>query len=275
MTTDGIAEPETSDSLKAFGEVVKAFRRRAGLTQEEFAAQVRYSRETIASVEQGRRFPSPTFVDRAESLLDAFGVVRAAAKHLSRQPGLASWFQRWARLEAAALCLYTYENRLVPGLLQIEPYAKTLFEQQLPPLGDGEVEEKLVARMARRELLLERPNTAYSFIIEEHVLRRRTGGPEVHRAQIEHILRMSERRNIEIQVMEQGRGHHAGLGGPLRLVETPDNRWYGYCEGQESGLLVSEAKVVGILQMRYARMRSQALTLEDSQSLLRQMRGAT
>ncbi|MFF2572126.1 Scr1 family TA system antitoxin-like transcriptional regulator [Streptomyces sp. NPDC058084] len=275
MTTDGIAEPETSDSLKAFGEVVKAFRRRAGLTQEEFAAQVRYSRETIASVEQGRRFPSPTFVDRAESLLDAFGVVRAAAKHLSRQPGLASWFQRWARLEATALCLYTYENRLVPGLLQIEPYAKTLFEQQLPPLGDGEVEEKLAARMGRHKLLAERPNTAYSFIVEEHVLRRRTGGTEVHRAQIEHILRMSERRNIEIQVMEQGRGHHAGLGGPLQLVETPENRWYGYCEGQRAGLLLSDSKDVGILQMRYARMRSQALTLEDSQSLLRQMRGAT
>lgn len=274
-TTDGVAEPETSDSLRAFGEVVKVFRRRAGLTQEEFAAQVRYSRETIASVEQGRRFPSPTFVERAEALLDAFGVVRAAAKHLSRQPGLASWFQRWARLEAAALCLYTYENRLVPGLLQIDAYARTLFEQQLPPLGDAEVEEKLVARGARRELLTERPNTAYSFIVEEHVLRRPTGGPEVHRAQLEHVLRMSERRNVEIQVMPQGRGHHAGLDGPMQLLETQENRWYGYCEGQRAGLLLAEAKDVGILQMRYARMRSQALTLEDSQSLLRQMRGAT
>lgn len=273
--TDGSTEPETTDSLKAFGEVVKAFRKRAGLTQEEFAGLVRYSRETIASIEQGRRFPSPTFIDRAEQILDAFGVIRAAAKHLSRQPGLASWFLQWAKLEAKALCLYTYENRLVPGLLQIEDYARTLFEEQLPPMGDAEIEEHLAARMKRRELLSERPNTAYSFIIEEHVLRRQTGGPEVHRAQIDHILHMSEQRNIEIQVMEQSRGHHAGLDGPLQLLETPDNRWYAYCEGQESGVLISEAKVVGMLQMRYARMRSQALTLEDSQSLLRQMRGAT
>ncbi|KKZ72932.1 hypothetical protein VO63_15380 [Streptomyces showdoensis] len=52
-------------------------------------------------------------------------------------------------------------------------------------------------------------------------------------------------------------------------------RWFGYGEGQRSGLLFSDPKEVGILQIRYARMRSQALTLEDSQSLLREMRGAT
>nr|WP_308368809.1 DUF5753 domain-containing protein [Streptomyces sp. ISL-36] len=229
----------------------------------------------MASIEQGRRFPSAEFVERAEEVLDAFGVIRAAAKHVARQPGLASWFQKWAKLEVEALCLSTYENRLIPGLLQIEPYARTLFEEQLPPMGDDQIEEQLVARRERQELLTCRPNTAYSFIIEEHVLRKPTGGPETHRAQIEHILHMSQRRNIEIQVMSQSRGHHAGFDGPMQLLETPDNRWFGYGEGQRSGLLFADAKEVGILKMRYARMRSQALTLEDSQSLLREMRGAT
>ncbi|GAA3389648.1 helix-turn-helix transcriptional regulator [Streptomyces roseoviridis] len=275
MTTDDNAEPETSDSLKTFGEVLKAFRKRARLTQEEFAPQVGYSVETVSSVEQGRRFPSPKLVDKSEEVLDGFGAIKGAAKHLSREPGLANWFRRWAALERNALCLYTYESRLIPGLLQIEPYARTLFEEQLPPMGDAEIEENLVARMKRQKLLTERPNTSYSFIIEEHVLRRETGGPEVHRAQIEHILRMSEQRNIEIQVMPLSRAHHAGLDGSMRLLETPENRWYAYAEGQESGVLISDSKVVGILQMRYARMRSQALTLEDSASLLRQMRGAT
>jgi transcriptional regulator with XRE-family HTH domain len=273
--TDGDAEPEISDSLKTFGEVVKTFRKRARLTQEEFAQRVRYSVQTVSSIEQGRRFPSAEFVERAEEVLDAFGVIRAAAKHVARQPGLASWFQKWAKLEAEALCLYTYENRLIPGLLQIEPYARALFEGQLPPLDDDEIQEKLFARVERQKLLTERPNTAYSFIIEEHVLRKMIGGPETHQAQLEHILRMSEQRNLEIQVMPQSREHHAGLDGPMQLLETPDNRWFAYCEGQESGLLVSDTKVVGKLQMRYARMRSQALTLEDSQSLLRQMRGVT
>lgn len=131
--TDG--EPETSDGLKAFGEVVKTFRKRSRLTQEEFAPRVRYSVPTVASIEQGRRFPPPAFVDRADELLDAFGVIKAAAKHLSRQRGLAKWFRHWAQLEADATTLYTYECRLIPGLLQTEAYARAVFVDQLPHWG--------------------------------------------------------------------------------------------------------------------------------------------
>ncbi|MDQ0777716.1 transcriptional regulator with XRE-family HTH domain [Streptomyces aurantiacus] len=103
----GGGEPEVSDSLKTFGEVVKAFRKRARLTQEEFAPRVRYSVPTVGSIEQGRRFPPPDFVERAEEVLDAFGALRGAARHLARRPGLASWFRQWARLEEEAVSLYT------------------------------------------------------------------------------------------------------------------------------------------------------------------------
>ncbi|MDQ0940023.1 helix-turn-helix transcriptional regulator [Streptomyces sp. V1I1] len=267
-------EPEVSDSLKAFGEVVKAFRRRARLTQEEFAPRVRYSLPTVASIEQGRRFPPADFVDRAEEVLDAFGTLKGAARHLSRRPGLASWFRQWASLEAEAVSLYTYECRLIPGLLQTEAYARTLFADRLPPLGDEQIDTRLSARADRQRLLRERPNTAYSFIFEEHLLLRRLGGAQVTRELIDHILGLAELRNIELQIMPLVRESHAGTDGPMRLLETSDNKWLGYCEGQESGQFISDPKVVSMLQMRYARMRSQALTLEDSVSLLRQMRGA-
>ncbi|QNE74097.1 helix-turn-helix domain-containing protein [Streptomyces finlayi] len=267
-------EPEFSDSLKAFGEVVKAFRKRAGLTQEEFAPLVCYSVPTIASIEQGRRFPPADFVERAEVVLDAFGAIRGAARHLSRRPGLATWFRQWATLEAEAVSLYTYECRLVPGLLQTEAYARTLFVNQLPPLGDDQVEVQMAARTDRQRLLRERPNTSYSFILESHLFDRQTGGRTVTCDLISHVIELAELRNIEIQVMPIKRHDHAGLHGPMQLCETPNNRWLGYCEGQESGLLITDPKVVSTLQMRYARMRSQALSLEDSLSLLRQMRGA-
>ncbi|MFE2937648.1 Scr1 family TA system antitoxin-like transcriptional regulator [Streptomyces sp. NPDC059255] len=267
-------EPERSDSLKAFGEVVKAFRKRAGLTQEEFAPRVQYSLQTVASIEQGRRFPQRAFVERAEEVLDGFGAIRGAARHLSRKPGLASWFRQWALLEAEALNLYTYECRLIPGLLQTEAYARTLFVEQLPLFDDDQIEAQWAARAERQRLLRERPNTTYSFILEEHLFLRRTGGAEVTRGLVEHVLEIAELRNVEIQVMPQVRESHAGLDGPMRLLESPDNRWFAYCEGQESGQFISDPKVVSKLQMRYARMRSQALSLEDSLSLLRRMRGA-
>ncbi|MFF0425699.1 helix-turn-helix domain-containing protein [Streptomyces sp. NPDC004520] len=268
------SEPETSESLRAFGEVVKAFRKRAGLTQEQFAPLVGYSVPMIASIEQGRRLPSKGFVDRSEEVLDAFGVIRAAAKHLTRKAGLAKWFEEWAELEQLAVTLYTFENRLVPGLLQTSAYARTLFEEQIPAMSDDKIESNLIRRMERTRILTERPETIFSFIIEEHVLRRQVGSPEAMREQIDHILALGERRNIDIQIMAQSRGYHAGLGGPLCLLETEENAWYAYCEGQETGQLISDPKVVSILQQRYARMRAQALSVEATVSLLREMRGA-
>lgn len=270
----GSGEPESTDSLKAFGAVVKAFRERAGLTQEGLALLVRFSPQTVASIEQGRRLPPPDFIERAEEVLDAFGVLRAAAVHLARKPGIAAWFRQWAALEERAISLYTYECRLIPGLLQTEAYSRALFTEQLPPLDDEQIEAQWAARAERQRLLRERPNTAYSFILEEHLFLRRTGGAEVTRELIEHVLETVEARNVEIQIMPLERKTHAGLDGPMQLLETPENQWFAYNEGQRCGLFISDPKEVSVLQMRYARMRSQALSLDDSLSLLKQMRGA-
>ena len=271
----GNSEPETTDSLRAFGAVVKAFRGRATLTQEGLARRVGFSAGTVASIEQGRRLPPPDFIERAERVLDSFGVLRAMATQLARQPGLAAWFRQWARLEEQAISLYTYECRLVPGLLQTEAYARALFEHRIPLLTDEETETQVTARLDRQKLLRDRPNTAFSFIVDEHVFLRRTGGAEVARELLDHVLETTQRfRNVELQVMPLARGVHAGMNGPLQLLETPSHRWYGYCEGQESGLLISDAKTISTLHMRYAKLRSQALTPEDSRSLLTQMRGA-
>ncbi|MEU7019602.1 helix-turn-helix transcriptional regulator [Streptomyces sp. NPDC046203] len=258
-----------------FGALVKLFRKQAGFTQEEFAPLVGYSVESVSSIEQGRRLPSGKFVDAAERVLDAGGVLKEAAKYLERTKGLANWFAPWAELEKTAICLYTYESRMVPGLLQVEPYARTLFEKQVPLMSEADIEEKMIARVERMELPTSLPKTAYSFILEEHALRRQIGGPEVHRAQLDYLLRMAELRNIEIQAMPQCRDHHAGIAGAFQLTETPEHKWLAYAEGQENGLLISDPAVVSMLQLRYARMRSQALSPEDSLSLLREIRGAT
>ncbi|MBL1099946.1 helix-turn-helix domain-containing protein [Streptomyces coffeae] len=267
-------EPAPSDSLRTFGAVVQALREHAGLSRSEFADLVRFSKHTIASVEQGRRMPDLSLVERAEETLGNTGALRKAARHLCRQPGLASWFRQWARLEVMAISLDTYECRVMPGLLQTEAYARKLFVDQLPPLDDEQIEAQWVARAERQRLLWERPNTTYSFILEEHLFLRRTGGVEVTRGLIDHVLEVTERRNVEVQVMPLVRETHSGLHGPIRLLETPENLCFAYNEGQESGQLISDRKVLSTLQRRYARMRSQALTLEDSVSLLQRMRGS-
>lgn len=243
------------------------------MSREELAVAVRFSKHTVASVELGRRMPDPEFVDRADPVLGDTGALKKAAEHLNRQPGLASWFRRWALLEATAISLCTYDCRMIPGLLQTKAYVLAMSADQLPPLDDSEIEERWDARIKRQQLLTERRNTAFSFILEEHVLLRRTGGEGVTRELIDHVLELSQLRNVEVQIMPLVQESHSGLQGPIHLAETPENKWYAYSEGQESGQLISDPKVVSVLQGRYARMRSQALTIRDSMSLLHRMRG--
>ena len=268
-------EPEPSDSLRTFGAFFQALREHAGLSREEFANLVRFSKHTVASVELGRRMPDMVRVERAEEVTGNTGALRKAFPKVARQqPGLATWFRRWALLETAAITLYTYECRLIPGLLQTAAYAQTLFTNQLPPLTDEQIEAQWAARAERQQLLRELPNTPFSFILEEQLFLRRTGGVEVTRELIDHVLEIAALRNVEIQVMPLVKEAHAGLAGPMQLLETPDNKWFAYCEGQRGGMFVTDSKEISVLQKRYARMRSQALTLEDSVSLLERMRGA-
>ncbi|MDF3297371.1 helix-turn-helix domain-containing protein [Streptomyces tropicalis] len=270
-------EPESSDSLRTFGAVVQGLREHAGLSREEFGARVRYSRHTVASVELGRRMPDPAFVERAEEALGNTGALRRAAGHLARQPGLAAWFRQWARMEQVAVTLCTYECRVVPGLLQTEAYARAM-ATSVPPIPDGEqLAERIAARLARQELLSarRRPPCAFSFIVEQSVLERQTGGPDVTREVVGRLLEVGEGYgNVEVQVMPLCQPVHAGLDGPLQLLETPEHHWFAYSEGQNNGRLISDPKEISVLHQRYAKLRSQALTPEDSRRLLERMRGA-
>ena len=271
------AEPESSDSLRTFGAFLQALREHAGYSREEFGALVRFSKHTVASVEQGRRIPDVDFVERAEAVLGNTGALRKAVRHIARQPGLASWFRRWAGLETTAINLNTYDCRVVPGLLQTESYARAISLSVPPLVSDEALTERVVARLERQELLSTRrePPCAFSFIVEQAVLERHTGGEVVTRELFEHLLGLELAHwNVELQIMPLRQPVHAGLDGPIALLETPENRWFAYSEGQKNGRLISDTKEISVLQQRYAKLRTQALTPEDSRALLERMRGA-
>ncbi|MFE6845967.1 helix-turn-helix domain-containing protein [Streptomyces sp. NPDC057686] len=269
---DGEVEPDSD--LRNFGETVKAFRKRAELTQEQLAERVGYSVQYVGSVEQGRRHPSVKFVNRSEEALDAFGVIRIAAKQLQRRRGLASWFRRWAELEDVAVALNTYECRSIPGLLQTEAYGRAQIDNVPPLVTAGEAEARITARAERQKLLVRTPYITFSFIIEQAVIERRTGGAEVTGEQIDHLLECTKLPNVDIQIMPTIQPFHAGTDGPFRLVETEDNEWLGYSEGQKTGLVISDAKAISVLHQRYAKLRIQALNPADSAGLLMRMRGS-
>ncbi|MFG2717923.1 helix-turn-helix domain-containing protein [Streptomyces sp. NPDC048416] len=267
-------EPDPSDSLRTFGAFVQALREHAGLSRVQFAALVRFSKHTVESVELGRRMPDEQFVERAEEALGNTGALRKAARHLTRgEAGLAAWFRRWARLEKVAVSLCTYECRLVPGLLQSQEYARTVFEGTIPVITDEELETLLAVRMERQRMLYERPVVPFSFIVEEYVFRRRFAGVEQMRTMLDHVLEHSAPRNVTLQIVPLEAGLHACLDGPVRLLESGEGRRFAYSEGQQNGRLIGDVKEVSLLQQRYDRLRSQALNPEDSRGLLERLRG--
>jgi transcriptional regulator with XRE-family HTH domain len=277
-TTNGTNtnEPELSDSLKTFGAVLKALREESGLTQEEFAARVRYSAAYVAKIEQGKRFPPGDLPGRAEEALGpgAAKVLAAAARSLTRRAGLASWFRHWAGVEEEAISLYAYECRAIPGLLQPEGYIRAIFDRRLPPSTQEQIEHSVTARLDRQQLISTRESTAFSFVIEQSILERRMGGPEVTKQVIEHLLEVGTRRNVEIQVMPTLQEDHCGVDGQMYLAETVTHQWIGYTEGQRSSSLISAPRDASVLLQRYGKLRSQALDCRATVKLLEQMRGA-
>ncbi|WP_427167356.1 helix-turn-helix domain-containing protein [Streptomyces sp. C1-1] len=269
-------EPDPSDSLRTFGAVAQALREHAGYSRAEFAELVRYSKHTVASVELGRRLADEAYVERSEELLGNTGALRKSAKYVTRgrgDVGLAAWFRQWARLERVAVSLYTYECRLVPGLLQSEGYARALFENRLPLLTEEQTEAQIEARLERQRMLRERPTVPFHFIVEESVFRRRLGGRDVLRGQLDLVLELTAPPNVLLQVMPTEAEFHACMDGPVQLLETPEGRQLAYSEGQENGRLISDRKEVRTLQQRYDTLRSQALNPQDSRGLLERLRG--
>ncbi|MEU3788358.1 helix-turn-helix transcriptional regulator [Streptomyces fructofermentans] len=269
-------EPGPSDSLRTWGAVQQALREHAGYSRAEFADLVRFSRHTVESVELGRRMPDESFVQRADEVLGNTGALRKGSKFVTRgrgDVGLAAWFRQWARLEREAVSLCTYECRLVPGLLQAEEYARAVFDNAIPPLSDEQLEDQVRARLERQRLLRERPNAAFSFIVEEFAFRRRIGGPRIMSGLIDHVLELTAPRNVTLQIMPLDTESHACLDGPLQLLETPKQQRLAYSEGQQNGRLISDPKEVSLLCQRYDTLRSQALSPKDSRGLLERLRG--
>lgn len=267
----GRGDPRT-DALKCFGAQVKWLRERAGLKREELGRRLGYAEPTVASVEQGRRFPSSVFIAKADDILAAGGVLRAAEPHLSRLR-YPVWFRDFAALEASAVALNVYETHVLPGILQTEDYARAVFTSSRPPLSKDEIQRRVEARLARQTLLQRDPAPVIGFVLEQAILERSLGGPEVMAGQLRRLLECMEMRNIDIQIMPPAPESHAGLAGPMYLVENDEHQRLVYFEGQRGSVLVSDPRDVSELNIRYGILRTQARSAEDSASLLTRLLG--
>ncbi|MCU1617169.1 MAG: transcriptional regulator [Frankiales bacterium] len=267
-----------TDLFRAIGKQVKLLRERAGLTQKELGDRLGYGEDQIGSVERGRRTPLPEFLDAADELLGASGllktakddVVRAKARARVKHP---AWFRDYARMELEAVELHFYSNHTIPGLLQTENYARALYAMRKPLLDEETIEQRVTARLARQKILTRWPTPLVSTIIEESVLRRPLGGREVHQRQLQQLLKLGKLRSMELQVMPLEREEHAAMGGPFILLTPKGRPQVGYVEVQNVSRLITDLEEVRILAVRYGSIRAQALTPRESLTLVDKMLG--
>ncbi|MFG2309711.1 helix-turn-helix domain-containing protein [Streptomyces sp. NPDC048566] len=264
-------EPD-SGILRVFGRQLKRFRLRARLERAEFGARTGYSASTIAAFEQGRRLPPPRFIDVADGLLDAGGVLQEMKEEVARAQ-YPAFFRDAARLEAEAVELHVYDTHLINGLLQTQEYARAVFAMRRPLLDEETIEQRVAARIVRQKIFSRWPAPLMSFVIEEAVLRRPIGGAEVYRGQLEQTILTGQNRNVEIQVMPLQREDHAGLAGPFTLIETKAGQRIAYAEVQKSSHLYTERTPVRELEAQYGIIRAQALTPRESMAFIEGLLG--
>ncbi|MCI3224194.1 helix-turn-helix transcriptional regulator [Streptomyces sp. NP-1717] len=255
-----------------YGKLLKLQRDRTGLTQQELAEALGYSVELVASIEQGRRPAQAKFTEAAETTLNAGGTLSVLQDDVDLAK-LPAFFQDFALIETEAVSRYAFEPLLIPGLLQTEEYARALFTAHCPPLGDELIEQHVEARLGRQKLLTRTPLVESSFIIGEAALTTVVGNDDVTRVQLQHLLEQGLMRNVEIQVMPSDRGFHPGHNGSMVILETLEHRRVGYIESQDVGLVITDPTKVSTFGLRYGKLRTQALNVEESARLIERVAG--
>ncbi|MFH8566778.1 Scr1 family TA system antitoxin-like transcriptional regulator [Streptomyces sp. NPDC017988] len=262
-----------ASAMKMLGAQVGALRRAQGLTQRQLAGRLLVDEETVASIEQGRRPLKEDLAVALEKILAARGVLTAALENMPEVDLFPRWAEEYMDLEREAIALSWYDNQVLPGILQTDPYARAVFSNEVPTLHEDDISLRVAARMERQEILHRQAPPTASFVISEVTVRDRLGGDEVYFGQLRHLREAADLPGVTLQIMPIGRDVHAGLSGPFILLETPDHQRIAYVEAQRGSQLVADPDEVSLLERKYAMLRTQALNAQESKGLLDRLLG--
>jgi len=238
-------------------------------SQEALAVRLGYDRSVIAKAETGERPPSPEVADAIEAELFPAGpsgfVGRLAA--LARRAGgpVPSWFESWLEAERDAHMLRLWSPVLVPGLLQTAGYARALF---LATGLDEDAAQEHVSVRLDRQAILERPHPPHVVtVLDQSVLHRLIGSPQVMADQLMHIAELSERPDLSVQVIPADTGANAGLSGAFDLASSEGGPEVVRMEAVEDVTVESRSLVRKAANI-FVRVQADALPRAASRALI-------
>jgi hypothetical protein len=220
------------------GAQLRRLRQQRNVTREAAGWEIRSSESKISRMELGR----VPFKERdVADLLTLYGVgepERTALLTLARQANAPGWWQQYADLvppwfvsylglEQAAALIRTYDLQFVPGLLQTPDYARAVQRLLHTDASAAEIDRRIELCQGRQRVLQESDPPRYWAVLDEAVLHRQIGGPEVMRDQMRALIEASERPNVRLQIVSLRGGTYAAVGFPFAILrfaelELPD-----------------------------------------------------
>ncbi|MFJ9720457.1 helix-turn-helix domain-containing protein [Streptomyces sp. NPDC101213] len=221
-----------SQRQKRLGAELRKMRLAAQVSTEHAAAVLGVDRAKISNIEAGVRIITP---DRLRTLARTYDCHDQA--YVDALAGMVTestrgWWEAYrgqlpaplmdiAELEWHARRIRAGLAMHVPGLLQTDAYARTLFSAALPPLSSSEVELRVALRMQRQQVLHRDSPVTYVGYVHEAALRVEFGGAKVMRAQLDRLCELSEQDNISVRVIPFRAGAFPGAGQAVIYAEGP------------------------------------------------------
>ncbi|MET9130030.1 helix-turn-helix domain-containing protein [Streptomyces antibioticus] len=242
-----------------FGARVRRLRTAAGLTQAELGDRTHVVSTRITQIERASGAKPTLDLARAlDAALHADNLLVELWPYVYRE-AFPDWSRRFMALSERAVAICEYAAHVVPGLLQTEDYARAVLSLDVLLRSEGQLEERVAARLGRQERLstLDRPRLWV--ILDEAVLRRPIGGHVVMRKQLARLLDAAAERHVTVQVLPFDQGGHEAMGGSLTILTLPDGSEVAYTEGSDYGQLLEAPALISRYKVIYDRLRAAAL----------------
>ena len=259
---------------------LRRLREAARLTCEEVADRLECSASKISRIETGRVSVSPRDV---RDLLEIYGVPedqRDSLVQLARESRQKGWWHAFSDtgnphlatylgMESAASEMRVYQVHRVPGLLQTEDYVRAIAAANRLSSSDLSEDRHAALLAERQRQAMADPPKVWA-VLDESTLRREVGGPEVMRAQIEHLRDLSATPNFFLQVIPYRNVTHLPVDIPFVIMGFPDRLDPDIvCLRYPTGSLwIEDAAEVGRYNVLFHHLQAAALSFEDSVNLM-------
>jgi transcriptional regulator with XRE-family HTH domain len=264
---------------------LRKLRDQSGLSVTEAAKRLEWQASRLSRIETRQ---SGITAPDLRKLLNLYGVedegYRAYLAELARRVNERGWWQKYAGmiisnyvdligLEAEARAIRSYEQELVPGLLQTPQYARAIFRAGWPTETAKQIDRHVEIRMERQEILnrADPPPPRFSVVLSEGALRRPVGGHDVMREQLEYLTRPRDRANVTVQVLPFDAGVHPAMVGSFTTMTfaDPDDLGIVNLENAAGALFLEDPTELRIYDEIWGTLQASALSADDSQAFLR------